>query len=134
MEQAVACVGRERVQIEHVGWLVVLDHRADLLVDRVPVDDAEIDLGAALLAVLLGERLPEGPRVVLAVVGDDDGERGPGTALTRDGERGDGRDDGEQTHDAHGHILSATAPGAGGIFDADRKSTRLNSSHVAISY
>src|SRR5439155_21555587 len=91
-------------------------------------------LGAALLAVLLGERLPEGPRVVLAVLGDDDGERGAGTALTRDGERGDGRDDGEQTHDAHGHILSATAPGAGGIFHAhrhlaDRPAVRRRAAH-----
>src|SRR5437867_1635352 len=81
VEQSVLRVAGEGVQVQHVGRLVVLDHRGDLLVDRVPVDDLQVHLDAGLLRVRLGEGLPEGTRVVLAVVGDDDLDRREGAAL-----------------------------------------------------
>jgi hypothetical protein len=75
VEKLIPGVARERIQVEHVGPLIVLDHRAHLLIDRVPVDDPQIDLHAGLLRVLFRQALPEGLRVVLAVVGDHDRDR-----------------------------------------------------------
>src|SRR5262245_28095237 len=57
-----------------------LDHRGHLLVDRIPVDDLKVHLDAGLLRVRLGEGLPERACVVLAVVGDDNLDRGYGAA------------------------------------------------------
>jgi len=75
VEQPVLGVAGEGVEVQHVGRLVVLQHGGDLLVDRVPVDDLELDFRAGLLRVLRRQRLPERLRVVLAVVRDDDLDR-----------------------------------------------------------
>ncbi len=54
MKQPVLRVAGKGVQIQHVRRLVVLDHRGDLLVDRVPINDLQVDLDAGLLRVRLG--------------------------------------------------------------------------------
>ena len=75
VEELVLGVAGEGVQVQHVRRLARLDHRADLLVDRVPVDDPEVDLHAALLRILLRQALPEGLRMVLTVFRDHHGDR-----------------------------------------------------------
>ena len=106
VEQAVLGVAREGVQVEHVGRLVVLDHRADLLVDRVPVDDLQIDLDAGLLRVLLGQALPERARVVLAVLRDHHLD---GLAAARPAAGADERH-GHRAHRQDEHASSVHAP------------------------
>ena len=114
VEEAVLGVARERVQIEHVGRLVVLDHGADLLIDGVPVDHLQVHLHPGLLGVLLGQALPERAGMVAAVLRDHDLDRlGRVAPAAARAERGRAEEDEGQETAARHRAHTTKVPGGG---------------------